>query len=389
MIVYQQVENELKNKLNEETTKKFLNYDNDEEYGNESNNEINRNNNNSPILIGPQILITDENSASHVDNSSDDSDRPPRLILSQISVTDEVDADLCVHVKQSEFGTISCDEDKFYGSIAGHGNELVYFQFDNITKKAHLTVVPGIQNTDQIRTYDFQQFVRDMEYSTVLDCYLCATAAKYKCRLFKFYSQTGYTVEWINFTEFRPQHRNEILKRIFCTKNRIYLIFWNEGRTDELVLLDYNKNKIDCKLINDLIQDENCEISDISGPDNDKQLALAYRDKQKFGIYIYQCLNSIWLRIKKVYLDEIDDTPYFSPRLCWLNQLDLYSIIDFKSGDMIMMNCKGDLKGKRSFICYLNVDRPEISPINVCSPKNKNWLAIRYEKLISIHQLID
>ncbi|CAF1202993.1 unnamed protein product [Didymodactylos carnosus] len=167
----------------------------------------------------------------------------------------------------------------------------------------------------------------------------------------------------------------------------IYLIFHKKHqKKDELVIIDYNENEIDCRQINDLIEDDNCELSDINGSNDDKHLAIGYRHEQEFGIYIYRYLNSVWVRIEKVKLNECDVNSYFTPRICWINQLDLYSVIDFKSGDMIMINCKGELNGKRSYIC---TDKEELKPINICSPKNKNWLAICYETLISIHTIID
>jgi hypothetical protein len=195
------------------------------------------------------------------------------------------------------------------------------------------------------------------------------------------------------------QFPDRSMKRVTCNDSFIYLILAS-GMTgqhgDEIIMMNYNKEEKINKTFRDVVLHRNNrmtgplvgEISDLA-VNNNQQIIFAYRleRRQEVGVCLYNISNTgnDWTVVKQLLLNECwhNDLSY-TPRIEWCEKLNVFILVEYMTGHMIMLDQNGQVKGESRFIIHAENRRD--APLNL-SVSVDDWICIRYESSINIHRI--
>ncbi|UJR15656.1 hypothetical protein I4U23_002592 [Adineta vaga] len=344
-----------------------------------------------------EALLTFE---SNIETSELIDNHTTNQVTNESVTDDEFEAGYTANIERRNPIMIAADNDKFVGTVCCYENQLLYNNYHQRLGCTRLTLIPDITDPTIRQNIDWTQpnptisggdvdWIQDISYSTKLRGYLLLNRA----RLRLLHSDTLDMEEFYEFPD-------RSMKRITCDNTYIYLVSASGSISengDEIILLNYDKEEKICKTFRDIISIRNNrivgpilgEISDLAVGING-QMILTYRFKHRHevGICIYNLTNNgnNWIPIKRIYLKDCwHDDVYYTPRTEWCEKLNVFIVIEYLTGHLLMFDQMGRVKGE----CHLIYDgvRRE-SPINI-SISNNNWLCVRYESSINIHRLED
>ena len=311
---------------------------------------------------------------------------------------DEFDAGSTTSIQRRNPIIISATNDRSVATICCHRNQLLYNDNDQNNQKPRLTFIPDLTQVETKKIIEWttpdtqvgggdDHWIQDITYSTKLQGYLLLNRA----RLRLFHDETEELSEFYELPD-------RSMKRVTCNETFIYLISAS-GMTgqhgDEIILMNYDKEEKICKTFRDLVLQRNNritgpfvgEISDLA-VNTTGQILFSYRleRRQEVGVCMYDVSNNgnEWIFIKQLLLNECwHNDLSFTPRIDWSEKLNLFVLIEFMTGHLIMMDQGGQVKGESRFI---NVHNQRDSPLNLSISK-EDWLCVRYETSINIHRL--
>jgi hypothetical protein len=335
---------------------------------------------------------------------------PPRLTQPTVELTnthdaptesttsDEFEAGHTRHIQRVNPILISTVNDKFAGTTCCHGNQLIYNDYDKTTQTSRLNFIRDVTNpsTKQSISWDDadsplgafdDEWVQDIIYSLKVPGYLILNRAR--IRLLK-----ENTTDLEEFHEFPDR----TMKRLSCNDKYIYLTATRSSTNyngDEIILMNYAKEEQLCKTFREIIPTRINrgagplvgEISDIAADAND-QVTIGYRleRRHEVGVCVFNVINDgrEWSCVKQLLLNECwhSDLSY-TPRIDWCAKLNVYLLIEFMTGHLIMVDKDGQVEGECRF---MHVENRRESPINLAISTN-DWLCVRYETSISIHKI--
>jgi hypothetical protein len=93
-----------------------------------------------------------------------------------------------------------------------------------------------------------------------------------------------------------------------------------------------------------------------------------------------------WTSVKQLLLNECwrADLSY-TPRIEWCEKLNVFILIEYITGHLIMLDSTGQVRGETRFT---HVENRRNEPLNLSISTN-DWLCVRYESSINIHRLDD
>jgi hypothetical protein len=322
----------------------------------------------------------------------------PNDNVTESTTNDEFDAGHTQHIQRANPILISTINDKFAGTVCCHNNQLLYNDFDRTTQSSHLIFIRDITNptTKQSITWEEpdsslnasdDEWIQDIIYSDKISGYLILNRAR--LRVLK--------PNCHDLDEFQ-QFPDRIMKRLTCNDKYIYLTSTRSGAGntgDEIILMNYDKEEQLCKTFRDIIPSRLNrgagplvgEISDIAAGSNN-QVTIGYRleRRHEVGVCVFNVLNDgkEWSCIKQLLLNECwhSDLSY-TPRIDWCEKLNLFLLIEYMTGHLIMIDKDGQVEGECRF---MHVENRRESPINLTISTN-DWLCVRYESSISIHRV--
>jgi hypothetical protein len=207
--------------------------------------------------------------------------------------------------------------------------------------------------------------------------------------LYLFDSTQDIFEPWIPLLN--PHENYGLLNRICCCNKEpiIYLITNKFGNVGILVLDEWGT--IQCrKYASDLFPEyERARLIDIACTGNNDLLAIAYNSSTResegrFGVRLWD--PTTWVRMSNLDLGLIS-VPFTIPRLVWLNQHDMFALVNQLNGQLYVFDRRATILGQRSFIVYVDgYNPPSVSPINICVAE-KDLVAIRYTRFINIHRV--
>jgi hypothetical protein len=188
------------------------------------------------------------------------------------------------------------------------------------------------------------------------------------------------------------------MKRLSCSEKYIYVTSAH-GSTpntgDEIILMNYAKEEQLRKTFRDIIPTRINrgagplvgEISDLAVGAND-QVTIAYRleRRQEVGVCVFNVTNNgrEWSSVKQLLLNDCwHNNLSYTPRIDWCEKLNVFILIEYITGHLIMVDREGQVKGE---CLFMHAENRQESPINLTISTN-DWLCIRYNSSISIHKL--
>jgi len=312
--------------------------------------------------------------------------------------SDEFDPGLSRNISRRVFKSISAKNDQNSGTLCTHGDQLLFVDCDETTKRPQVVYLPNLELPDDKLIMDWvppsetgssggdEDSIRDIAYCDRNDTYLLITQT------------TIYTWNEIQ-DRFQEYHRmvGRQLKRITTDQQFIYLISASgrmTSRGDTIIFLTYDKEEVS-KAFTDIIPSRmnrgtaplNGEITDIAVGTRD-QLMITYRidRRSEVGICLFQVTNRgrDWSCVKQLQLNECWHASLnFTPRVEWSSKLDVFVLIEYMTGHLLMINQSGHVQGECRFIH--NEGKSE-SPINL-SISNRDWLCTRYDSMIVVKKL--
>lgn len=241
---------------------------------------------------------------------------------------------------------------------------------------------------DTIINGDDDEWIQDIIYSDKLSAYLLLN----RSRLRLFNDNTNELNEYHTFND-------RTMKRISCNDKFIYLTSSRDNTPyhgDEIILMNYDKEEQIRKTLRDIFPSRINrgagpligEISDIASGSND-QVTISYRleRRHEVGIFVFNVTNDgkEWSSVKQLLLNECwhSDLSY-TPRIDWSEKLNVFILIEYMTGHLIMIDKDGQIEGECRF---MHISNRRDSPINLTISKN-NWLSVRYDSSINVHKLI-
>jgi hypothetical protein len=311
---------------------------------------------------------------------------------------DEFEPGQTRHIQRVNPILIPTNNDKFAATVCCHNNQLIYNNYDRTTQDFRLIFLRDIANQTVKQIIDWHppdttinaeddEWIQDIIYSDKLSSYLLLNRAR--LRVFK--EETNQLKEYHTF-------HDRIMKRLSCSDKYIYLISTHGSATDngdEIILMNYNKEERVCKTFRDIIPNRMNrgvetlvgEISDLTVGSNEKVI-VGYRleRRHEVGVFLFNVINdgTEWSFVRQILLNECwHKNLSYTPRIDWCGKLNVFILIEYMTGHLIMINQDGQVEGECHFMDAAN--RRE-SPINLTVSSN-DWLCVRYQSSISIHKL--
>ena len=312
---------------------------------------------------------------------------------------DEFDAGETRHIQRTNPLLIAANNDQFAATICSHNNQLLYNDYDRTSQTSRLTFIRDIQNPtnkqiiewtvpDTTTDGDDDEWIQDIIYSEKLSGYLLLN----RTRLRVFNDATQELNEFHVFN-------NRKMKRLTCNSRFIYLTSSNTNipsHGDEIVLMNYDKEEQLCKTFRDIIPSRINrgagpvvgEISDIAVGAND-QVVIGYRleRRQEVGVCLFNVTNDgkEWSCVKQLLLNDCwHSNLSYTPRIDWSEKLNMFILIEYITGHLIMIDRDGQVEGECRF---MHVQNRQESPINLALSANDH-LCVRYASSISIHKIL-
>jgi len=311
---------------------------------------------------------------------------------------DEFEAGQTRYIQRINPILIPSNNDKFAATVCCHNNQLLYNDYDRTTQNFSLIFLRDIANPTMKQIINWNtpdtsinaeddEWIQDIAYSDKLSGYLLLNRAR--LRLFK--EETNELNEYYTF-------HDRIMKRLSCGDKHIYLTSTHGNppyNGDEIIIMNYNKQEQLSKTFRDIIPNRMNrgagplvgEISDLAVGSNE-QIIISYRleRRHEVGVCLFNVTNDgrEWSCVKQLLLNECwhNNLPY-TPRIDWSEKLNVFILIEYMTGHLIMIDQDGQVEGECRFMDVAN--RRE-SPINLTVSSN-DWLGVRYETSISIHKL--
>lgn len=310
-----------------------------------------------------------------------------------------VDIGEAEHILRRNIIRIPTNNDKRVATVACHGNELLYNDYNERTRKARLTLIRDFNRPTEKEIINWPEpntligggdddWIQDIVYCDILKGYLLLNLSR--LRLLR---EDSSEIEEFN------QFPDRTMKRVTCNDSFIYLVVaggMTSQHGDEIILMNYQKEEKIVKKFRDIIIRRNSrstatitgEISDVA-VNNHGQLIFTYRCEryQEVGVCIYNIdrTGTAWTNVKALLLNDCwhSDLSY-TPRTEWCEKLNRFIVVEFLTSHLIMLDQHGQVKGEQVFI---SGDNARDSPLNL-SISNNNMLCIRYDSFINLHRLI-
>ena len=294
---------------------------------------------------------------------------------------------------------IPTTDDKHVATIACHGNELFYNDFNPRTRKARLTFIRDFTRPTEKEIIAWPEpealvgggdddWVQDIAYCSSLKGYLLLNRSRVRLLC----DETHQIEEFHQFPD-------RSMKRVTCNDSFIYLIVAGgvtSPHGDEILLMNYQKEEKIVKTFRDIIVRRTMrptaslvgEISDIA-VNNSGQMIFSYRceRQQEVGVCVYNISSDglKWNNIRGLILNECWHLDLsYTPRIEWCEKLNRFILIEFQTSHLILLDSNGQVKGERLF---LSGDHGGDSPLNL-SISDRDCLAIRYDSFINLHRLV-
>lgn len=319
-------------------------------------------------------------------------------------------------INQEPNATYSCYTDKNNGVMACNGDELVYIDWVlSRDKSASNYVVQIVDTTTPNPRHDnrskrnragpkcpaeFQNtFVVDMDYAPSISKYVIGIVERYeqndespgnrKSFLYLFDSTDGTFERYESACD--AIDRRGLITHLCCCANHpvIYLLMNNRSESD-LIILNNDGTLFDQKTSEDLpLPRLDTRLVDIACTTNNDRLALAFNESTKklagqTGVYLINPQD--WTRIGLIDLKKTN-IPFILPRLTWIDSQSSFAIID-ENGKLVLFNADGITTSTLDFVCRVPGQGDHVYPTNVCASQNQ-WIAVRYERVITIHQVLN
>jgi len=343
-------------------------------------------NENETIRIEPPVQLTNN---INVNNSTTES-----------TDHDEFEAGQTANIQRRNPIIIATNNDRFVATVCCHENQLLYNDYNQRARHSRLTLISNITQPTNKQIIDWPQpdpivgggdddWIQDITYSSELQGYLLLN----RSRLRLLHNDTHQLEEFHQFPD-------RSMKRVTCDETFIYLISAN-GLTgqngDEIILMNYAKEEKIHKTFRDIVLHRNNrmtgalvgEISDLAVNTNGN-IVFAYRleRRQEIGVCMYNISNNgnDWTAVKQLLLNECwrADLSY-TPRIEWCEKLNVFILIEYITGHLIMLDSTGQVRGETRFTY---VENRRYEPLNLTISTN-DWLCVRYESSINIHRLDD
>ncbi|CAF0814803.1 unnamed protein product [Adineta ricciae] len=330
--------------------------------------------------------LTNNPSANHVTNES--------------ITSDQFDSGYTSSIIRHNPTIINSHNDKFAGTLCCYENQLLFNDYHQRLICPRLTFIPNVSQPTVRQHIAWTQpdtsigggddsWIQDIAYSTKLKGYFLLNRAR--LRLLR--SDTLQMEEFDQFPDYS-------MKRVACDETSIYLISASGSISpngDEVIVMNYtNQDKV-FKTFRDLILMRNRraigsligEITDIAVGRND-QVILSYRYERRHdvGTCLYKVTNhgNEWSFIKRLLLSDCwRDDVFFTPRVEWCDNLNVFILVEYLTGHLIMIDQTGVVKGE-CHMTHTGVQRE--APLNISSSTN-NWLCVRYKSSINVYRLED
>jgi hypothetical protein len=351
---------------------------------------------NEPIVSSP-TTTSNENPTTHflLPNNSD-----ANSSTSESIDRDEFDAGLTAHIQRRNPIIIPANNDRFAGTLCAHKNQLLYNDYNQRSQNIRLILIPNIAQPTTRQTINWSlpnpiigggddNWIQDITYSPKLRGYLLLN----RSRLRLLHEDTYELEEFAQFPD-------RSMKRVACDDKYIYLIV-SAGVTaqhgDEIILMNYEKEEKVNKTFRDVVLSRNHRLSgpvvgNISDlaicPNGEVLLSYRLERRREIGVSLYKISNdgNEWSSMKQLLLNECwhDDLSY-TPRIEWCEKLNVFFLIEYMTGHLILLDSTGQVKGECRFAHAQN--RGEM-PINI-TVSSQDWVCVRYESSINIHRLDD
>ncbi|UJR13161.1 hypothetical protein I4U23_000183 [Adineta vaga] len=314
-------------------------------------------------------------------------------------------------IKQKPRCIIKCYKDPA-GVMAIGEDQLAYIDFvwnHEQVREMKMYVVSNIESNVQEptadRTFDFpytgeQVRVVDMDYWPTHNRYVLAVVQTGEQRaswhyLFNPSPNEGEEAfeRWVNSLP------GDTISRVCCTKEIVYEIV-NHYRKGFVVLLNAygvtraRKSALDLfPPDSDRYDSDILRLIDICCSPSNKKLAVSYNcclgsQRGPVGIHVFDPTRE-WALLSRIDLGYTN-VEYYMPRLLHLYKVDLLVALHVMSGNLFFYDNLGERKGKRSFILYVEEyeeNQPHLYPVNICA--SQKWVAIRFNRYITIHRIND
>ncbi|CAF0869615.1 unnamed protein product [Adineta ricciae] len=335
--------------------------------------------------IEPQEL-TNNQSANHVTNES--------------LTSDQFDPGYTSSIIRQNPTVINSQNDKFAGTLCCYENQLLFNDYHQRLICPRLTFIPDVSQPTVRQHIAWTQpdtsigggddsWIQDIVYSTKLNGYFLLNRAR--LRLLR-----SDTLTMEEFDEF-PDYS---MKRVACDETSIYLISASGSISqngDEVIVMDYTKQDKVFKTFRDLILMRSKraigsligEITDIAvGRNGQVILSYRYERRHDVGTCLYKVTNhgNEWSFIRRLLLSDCwRDDVFFTPRVEWCDNLNVFILVEYLTGHLIMIDQTGGAKGE-CHMTHTEVQRE--APLNISSSAN-NWLCVRYKSSINVYRLED
>lgn len=294
--------------------------------------------------------------------------------------------------------TIPVESDKSAGTICCHENQLIYNDYYERSQRFYLKFLPDVTQSTTGQTINWlvpstsigggdDEWIQDMAYSNRLGSYLLLN----RSRLRILHENNSIIEEFYQFPD-------RSMKRVTCDDEFIYLISAASSinhNGDEIILLNYDREEKICKTFRSIMsnvrrsgtESSAGEFSDLAVNANG-YIMLAYRiiSDQQVGVCLFKIEDdgNRWSLVKRLRLSECwRDNLSCTPRMEWCEKLNVFTIVEYVTGHLIMINEAGELVGECLF--HSTENQPE-SPLNI-SISSDNILCVRYRSSIHVYKL--
>ena len=307
---------------------------------------------------------------------------------------DEFDAGLTARIQRQQVIFIAANNDGYTGTVCCHDDELLYIDHDERSRTSEIIMIDNINEPNAKRTIDWKPpassndtAIRDIIYSEKLGTYVLLNVTG----LYTLSRDTKNLEEFYSL----PDRK---WKRICCDSNYLYLISPANQMPyngDQIICLTYDKRIAATKSLQDMIPSRisrpgrllTSEITDIA-VSSSKQAIVCYRvDRgQQVGVYLFDVSGDgrNWPYVKHLLLNQCwHATSNFTPRVEWCDKLQVFILVEYITGHLIMIAGDGNVPGECRFMNQENRRQP---PLNL-TISNNDWLCTRYESTINIQKI--
>ena len=356
----------------------------------------------------------EENDESESSSTHDFPNQSQQQLPIESSATSRKDQ--AIKIKQKPNVSHPCFSDKSNGVMAFNGDELVYI--DWIMKggkspgKYEVRIIEtktpnhpnGNDSEDNCRSlicpHEFKNaLVVDMDYAPHMSKYVIAIVERPRQNEKPTQNRKSFVYLFDStddtFQEYESAcnaiDRRGLITRLCCCSNQpiVYLIMNNFSESD-LIILKGDGTLYDQKTSEDLpLPRLDARLVDIACTANNDRVALTFntsthRSSGQTGVCVINPQN--WTRIGLINLKETN-IPFILPRLTWIENQALFALID-QDGKLMLFDPDAKTIGTRNFLCPVRGQEEHLYPTNVCASQSQ-WIAIRYERVITIHQLLN